>query len=113
MMIIALSKIRLDLLKMQSSMAMRMKMLRISKGKSRKVNLAASDIANIKEDIDVIRLKRKRDAPLPTYIPSSEKGNARNHSYSTVVDSRKSRKWGLHPKDNIVISSSREFPNIK
>ena len=54
--------------------------------------MAASDIACIKEDIVVIRLKRKGDASLPTYIPSSEKGYARNHSYSTVVDSRKSRK---------------------
>ena len=52
----------------------------------------ASDIACITQDIDVIRLKRKRDASLPTYIPYSEKGNARDHSYFTAVDSRKSRK---------------------
>ena len=54
--------------------------------------VAESDIAQIREDIAVIQLKKKSNTSLPTYIQSAEKGSIHRHSYSTVVDSRKSKK---------------------
>ena len=40
----------------------------------------------------MIQLKKKSNTSLPTYIQSAEKGSIHSHSYSTVVDSRKSKK---------------------
>ena len=54
--------------------------------------VAESDIAQLREDIAVIQLKKKSNTSLPTYIQSAEKRSIHSHSYSTVVDSRKSKK---------------------
>ena len=61
MMTITLSKVRLALLKMQSQENEDVTNIQREAEESEVEVIAASDIACIKADIDVIRLKRKRD----------------------------------------------------
>ena len=55
-------------------------------------SIDVTNIAHIKEDIAMIKLKKKSNSSFPTYIHSTEKGTVSSHSYLTVVDSRKSKK---------------------
>ena len=55
-------------------------------------SIDVTNIAHIKEDIAVIKLKKISNSPFPTYIHSTEKGTVSSHSYLTVVNSRKSKK---------------------
>ena len=54
-----------------------------------KTDLDITQVTQIKEDLAVIKLKKKKNVSLPTYIESTEKGTKSSHSYSSVNKSKK------------------------
>ena len=52
----------------------------------------ATHVAQITEDLAIIKLKKKSNCSFPTYVQSTEKGTILSHSYSSVVDSNKYKK---------------------
>lgn len=54
--------------------------------------LDSSTVVEVREDLAVINLRKKRDSSFPTYVESSEKGTDHDHSYSSVITDRHSKK---------------------
>ena len=54
--------------------------------------MAALNIAHIREDLAVIKLKKKPNSSFPIYTESTDKGSKTKHSYTSVVQTKKYRK---------------------